>query len=299
MRRMSSRRPALERLEDRVVLGIDRQHGGAGRGGAPHEQGAGADQAFLVGKRDGRAALGRGERRREPCRAGDRRHDPIGRPLRGLDQRGLRRRRLRCREPASVVLELGIGGRIGDRRKARTEFAGEPRQLRPHRDCAVTRFDAILAGLPRAADRPCSSRSSRSRRAASPCAARLQADFRRGLSASSDHHRLPYQQAARRSVDALRRCRSGQRQAPQPEAVKTIHQAAMAGDELARILGAKPPLDRGFEQVAGLRDDRKHQGQNSATSARLAVRSHKRPAMPAATPPSEAADRRQPRSYSG
>ena len=35
--------------------------------------------------------------------------------------------------------------------------------------------------------------------------------------------------------------------------------AAMAGDELARILGAEMALDRGFEQVAGLRDDRRGQ----------------------------------------
>ena len=59
MRLTPSRGPAAERLEDGVVLGIDRQHGGAGRGGAAHEQAAGADQALLVGERDGHAALDR------------------------------------------------------------------------------------------------------------------------------------------------------------------------------------------------------------------------------------------------
>ena len=34
----------------------------------------------------------------------------------------------------------------------------------------------------------------------------------------------------------------------------------MAGNELARILGAEMALDRGFQQVAGLRGDRKHEG---------------------------------------
>ena len=33
----------------------------------------------------------------------------------------------------------------------------------------------------------------------------------------------------------------------------------MTGNELARILGAEPALERGFEQVAGLRDNRQHQ----------------------------------------
>ena len=31
----------------------------------------------------------------------------------------------------------------------------------------------------------------------------------------------------------------------------------MARNELARILGAEPALERGFEQIAGLRGDRK------------------------------------------
>ena len=63
MRLHISRAAGRERLEDRVVLGIDRQHRGAGSRRAPHEQRAGADQAFLVGERDGRAALERGQRR--------------------------------------------------------------------------------------------------------------------------------------------------------------------------------------------------------------------------------------------
>ena len=54
---------------------------------APHEQGAGADQAFLVGERDDRAALGRRQRRLEPGRAGDRADHPFGRASRRLDER--------------------------------------------------------------------------------------------------------------------------------------------------------------------------------------------------------------------
>src|SRR4249920_2572476 len=36
------------------------------------------------------------------------------------------------------------------------------------------------------------------------------------------------------------------------EPVETIHETAMAGDQMARILDAETPLDRGFEEVAEL-----------------------------------------------
>ena len=52
-----------ERLEQRVVLGIGRQDAGAGLGRALHEEIAGTDQAFLVGERDGGAAIDGRERR--------------------------------------------------------------------------------------------------------------------------------------------------------------------------------------------------------------------------------------------
>ena len=70
---------------------------------AAHEQAAGADQAFLVGERDGRAALDRGHGRLEADGAADRRHHPVGRTLRRFHQRllaggGFDRR---CRPSAS------------------------------------------------------------------------------------------------------------------------------------------------------------------------------------------------------
>ena len=40
-------------------------------------------------------------------------------------------------------------------------------------------------------------------------------------------------------------------------AVEPVHQSAMAGNEAARIFDAEPPLERGFEQVAKLGDDRR------------------------------------------
>ena len=57
-----------QRLEDRVVLGIDRQQGGAGLAHRAQHHLAGADQRFLVGQRDARAAADRGQRRRRARR---------------------------------------------------------------------------------------------------------------------------------------------------------------------------------------------------------------------------------------
>ena len=45
--------------------------------------------------------------------------------------------------------------------------------------------------------------------------------------------------------------------------VKTIHQAAMAGNEPARIFDAKAPLNGGFGEVAQLRQRRKRQSNRS------------------------------------
>ena len=59
----SSRRPAVSAWNSALCSRIDRQHRRAGLLGAAHEQRAGADQALLVGERERRAALDRGERR--------------------------------------------------------------------------------------------------------------------------------------------------------------------------------------------------------------------------------------------
>ena len=122
-------RPRGQRLEDRVVLGIDRQHVRAMGGSGAHEHAAGANQTFLVGERDGRAALDRGERGLQSDRAADRRHHPIRRPLRRLDHGGLAARSLDA-GAGQRVLELAIGRRIGHDRKARVQLARDLRQIR-------------------------------------------------------------------------------------------------------------------------------------------------------------------------
>ena len=122
-------RAGAERLEDRVVLAIDRQHGRAGAGGAAHEQGAGTDQAFLVGERDGRAALDRGQRRLQSGRAADRRHHPVGRTLRRLEQRLFARRRLDA-AAGQGIFQLAVGVRIGNDGKLRADVARDLRKRR-------------------------------------------------------------------------------------------------------------------------------------------------------------------------
>src|SRR6185437_6571616 len=62
---------------------------------------------------------------------------------------------------------------------------------------------------------------------------------------------LPHQQAgagidkaATQQPDHTRNKRGG------PTTIETVHHAAVAGDELAGILGAEPALDPRFEQIA-------------------------------------------------
>ena len=103
MRSTASALLDIEALEDRVVLGIDRQQGRPVRAG-PRRciEIAGADQRFLVGERDDGAAPHRRQRRREARGADDRRHHPIGRPVRRLDHGLAARPRVSMPVPASA-----------------------------------------------------------------------------------------------------------------------------------------------------------------------------------------------------
>ncbi len=134
-----------QRLEDRVVLGIDRQDRGAGGRRPPHEQRAGADQTFLIGKRHRRAALGGGERRLEAGRTGDRSHHPIGGSLRRLDDSRSTGSSLDA-GAGKLGFEFAVSVGIGDGGKARAEFA---RQARQSRGIAVRghRLNAIAGGI--------------------------------------------------------------------------------------------------------------------------------------------------------
>ncbi len=120
---------AAERLKQRVVLAVDRQDRRAGRRGAAHEEAAGANQTFLVGKRDRCAALDRGKRRLETGRSADRGHQPVDRTRRRFLQSIRAGRRFDSRS-GKRRLELGICRGLGHDRDARLKFARKLRKAR-------------------------------------------------------------------------------------------------------------------------------------------------------------------------
>ena len=113
-----------ERLKQRVMFGIGRQDAGTGLRRALHEEIAGADQAFLVGKRHRCAAVDRRQRRLQSGRAAHRRHHPVCRPRRRLDDGALARAAFGARA-GQRFLQLTQSRRVSDRRKSRIEFFGE------------------------------------------------------------------------------------------------------------------------------------------------------------------------------
>src|ERR1700750_1181432 len=70
----------------------------------------------------------------------------------------------------------------------------------------------------------------------------------------------PYQQAARRIVEtAAQKADQTASQRRCPETVEPVHHSAVAGNELARILGSVFAFDPGLEEVAELRQSRQQQ----------------------------------------
>ncbi len=112
------------------MLGIDRQHGGPGRRGAPHEQRAGTDQTLLIGERHMGAALGRGQCRPQAGGAGDRGHHPISRTLRRFDD-SLGAGAGFDAGTGQLGLEVVVQIRISDGGKARAEIARQFGQAQP------------------------------------------------------------------------------------------------------------------------------------------------------------------------
>ena len=104
---------AAQGLEDGVVLRIHRQKHGPARLDFIEQECARADQGFLGGERDHDAASYRGKGGLQSGRADDRRHDPVSRPLGGLDQTRRAGSHLDFRS-AQGLLERIIGRRIPD-----------------------------------------------------------------------------------------------------------------------------------------------------------------------------------------
>ena len=183
-------RPADIALKQRVVFGIDRQHGRAFGRGAAHEQAAGADEAFLVGERDHGAAFGRGERRPQTGGAGDRRHHPVRRaatpPPPELPLR--RRSRSCCPRARPSVRDAGAGSAIAAKR-APTCFANRGQC----RDISISGdgLDAKTSRLPHQQIDRAGCRSIRWRQECSPNASAVVAGVAASAQAAcccSSHH---------------------------------------------------------------------------------------------------------------
>ena len=117
----------IEHLEDRVMLGIDREQG---RAAAPHlgqDEIAGADQAFLVGQRDDRPLPDCAQRGLQTGGADNASHHPVDRPGRRFGDRLRARRRLDARS-GKPVFQRRVQGRVGDRGQLRAGFARLPDQ---------------------------------------------------------------------------------------------------------------------------------------------------------------------------
>lgn len=133
-----------ERLEQRIVLRIRRQDAGARFRRALHEEITSADETFLVGERDMRAAIDRRQRRLQSGGATHGGHHPIGRTRAGLDHRAFAGAAFGAgaRERS---LEFGKLGDVGDRDEARGELL---RELCQRLDIAVCRqrLDTVALG---------------------------------------------------------------------------------------------------------------------------------------------------------
>ena len=130
-----------QRLKQRIVFAIGGQDAGPRLRRALHEEIAGANQAFLVGERDGRAAIHRRERGLQAGRAADGRHHPVRRPRRRLDHRAFAGAAFGA-GAGQRVFQLGQTRGIGDGNKSRAEFLRELRQ-RLHVGIRGQRLDPV------------------------------------------------------------------------------------------------------------------------------------------------------------
>ena len=249
----SSRRPAVIAWNSALCSRIDRQHGRAGLLGAAHEQRAGADEAFLVGERERRAAFDRRERRLKPRRAGDRADHPFGRTARRLGDR------------------VGPGrGLDAGPRQFRLQFADRRRDPRPPRSarrvrapawraptpflCAVSASTVNLPGL--ALEQIDRARPDRAGRAEN----RHRAHGGGRLRSWREFHSASNHQTSRPRAGPSRPPRSNPTMTAAAAAVKNPSSRSISppwpGMSWLASLASKRRLIAEFEQIAGLRNDR-------------------------------------------
>ncbi len=262
---MAWRLLGLENLEDRVVLRIDWQQHAARILDRIHQQPAGTDQRLLVGERHDGAASGRDEGRCEAGETDDRRHHPLGRPRRRLDDR-LRPGRGFDGGADQRVLERPVALRIRRRRQAaRAGDAPAPPTLRPN--CRRPAPPRSSSRDPGRSGQPCSGRPIRSSRESS-----RDGDARATAPTNSS---CPWPPSANDQARQRHDDENGD------EPVDAIEQAAVARDQRAAVLHAGATLGGRFDQVADLaRHGEAGPDRGQQKSSRPARRRNPRPHSP-------------------
>ena len=208
MRRTSDRCPDASDWKMALCSEFDRQHRRADLAGAAHEESSGADQALLVGERHGGSAFERRQRGLEPSCAGNRGHDPIGRPVRCLDDGAFpgSRRNPRPGEPRPSTRYRAPGRQwlqsarrsCAPARRARPHYAMRPRPRPDSARGAAARRSTVLEPIEPVAPRSvtdripsCIARHRRSvHRPTTPIAQSRRSRGRRARSRSSPPPRL-------------------------------------------------------------------------------------------------------------
>ncbi len=126
------------------MFGIRRENAGTRLLRALHEEIAGADQAFLVGERNGGATIDRCECGLQARRAAHRRHHPIRRPCSRFDNSAFAGAAFGA-GAGQGFLQLGEPARIRNGDKARVEFLRELGQSL-HIAVAGQRLDPVALG---------------------------------------------------------------------------------------------------------------------------------------------------------
>ena len=243
---------------------VDRQHGCAGLLGAAHEQRTGANQPLLVGKRKRGAALDRREGGSKPGRARDRADHPCRR------DGALPPRPRRTRPPPRCWCRKTL---ISARRKLRDR--PPPRNCAPSSRASLAEAAPFLCAVSASTVNRPFWRLSKSMvldpiEPVAPRIVTLRTAAGFGLRASSIRHQN--HQTSRPRAGASRPPRIKPTMAAAAAAVKNPSRRSMTppwpGMSCTASLAPNCALDRGFEQIAGLRYHRQKPAPQGPASAR-------------------------------
>ena len=223
---------------------FDGKQRGLGARHLGHEDVARRDQAFLVGKRGERALPHGLERRLQPRRADDRRHDPVGGPARGLEQRLLPCPDLdagagkRCAQ-SGVALRIGDHGKLGAMQDGELGEASGVLAA-GQRDDPIGRGSRPIRSSVLSPIEPVAPRTEMRRGGLTALRLDLDAERCEGWKHVASHQISRPRPGLAGSRSAIRAASDGGKQ----KAVDAVEQAAMTWDQLAHVLGSEAALHR-------------------------------------------------------